>query len=91
MPQTTRPARSLVILNIGGFRRLRNSPGVVRMLSGITSSIAKAAGPGFNHEVERGRTRARGAVYTATGEAMRRAAQDQTLMRAIDAGRRFRL
>jgi len=74
-------------LNIAGFNRLRNEPGVVADLKHRAQAVADAAGEGHLSEVLTGKTRARSQVVTATYDARRREATDRNLTRAIDAAR----
>jgi hypothetical protein len=53
----------------------------------IAANIADAAGEGMEYDVQIGRSRARGLVWTGTGAAMRAEAESRALTRAIDAGR----
>lgn len=74
-------------LNHGGIAKLLKEvaePDIARR----TENIRAAAGEGFESETSIGRSRARGAVWTASWEAMEAEARDRALTRAIDAGRR---
>lgn len=76
-----------IVLNHAGVRELLRSPEVQRDLERRAQNIAAAAGEGMEVSTERGATRARATVITATFEARYREATDRALTRAIDAGR----
>ena len=72
----------------GAIRQLLTEPGTVAAVSNIARRIASAAGPGMVAlPAERGGSRARAAVVTATFEAMYREATERALTRAVGAGR----
>lgn len=76
-------------MNMAGFKAVRTDPNVLANLQARASRIASAAGVGFatDSEITGGRGRARAVVYTGTFEAKKAEAVDQSLTRAIDAGR----
>lgn len=73
--------------NIAGFRALNNERGVMADLIRRAERVAAAAGPGVVVTPRSGKRRARVTVSTGTPEAVRRNAREQTLIRALDAGR----
>jgi hypothetical protein len=73
--------------NLAGFKALRKERGVMSDLIDRGQAIAAAAGDGVEAEPFTGRNRARVSVLTATVEAARKNARDNTLIRALDAGR----
>lgn len=83
-----------LVVNRRGVSDLLRSPQVAAELKRRADAIAAAAdsntGRASDHrvEVQIGRTRARAAVITDTFNAMHREADQRTLTRAIDAGRR---
>lgn len=79
--------RTIVKLNLAGFRALRNDPAVVADLSRRAQAIAVACGPGYTAVAETGRNRARAAVITTSGVAVTDNAANNTLIRNLDAGR----
>lgn len=81
-------AKTRVVLNIPGFRALRNSPKVQADLRRRAEQIAAAAGPGHEVESGPGLTRARASVRTATFAARRAESRSGQLTSSIDAARR---
>jgi hypothetical protein len=77
-----------IVLNLHGFRKLRQSPGVQRDCRRRAEQIARAAGPGHAVESMVGATRARASVRTDTFEAARNESRHGTLSASIDAARR---
>ncbi len=69
--------------NLRAFEAIRRSPGVDAALRAKVDKVLAQVGPGYVGHVEAGRTRSRGAVVTATGEAMRDNAENHTLVRAL--------
>lgn len=69
------------------LQQLLRDPGVGRDLSARTARVAAAAGEGFVGNVVQGKSRLRGGVVTASREAKRRAASENALVKALDAGR----
>lgn len=70
------------------FRQLRTTEqGVVQDLQKRTDRVATRAGSGYQGNVTRGRSRARGGVVTATKRAIRDNARNNTLVKSMDAGR----
>lgn len=70
-----------------GFRQLRKSNEVLEELEKRAEKIADRAGPGVETSPFMGRNRARVSVITVTEEARRANAEQNTLLRAVDAGR----
>lgn len=70
-----------------GFRQLRKSNEVLEELEKRAERIAAAAGSGVEASPFMGRNRARVSVITVTEEARRANAEQNTLLRAVDAGR----
>ncbi|MDN5725161.1 MAG: hypothetical protein L0G99_04405 [Propionibacteriales bacterium] len=77
-----------IVTNRKALGQILNSPGLIRDLQRRTEAIKAAAGEGFDGNVVRGKRRPRGGVVTATAKAMRRNAKENTLVKAMDAGRR---
>jgi hypothetical protein len=77
--------------NMKGFHDLRSDPGLVADLEARLERIRAAAGEGFESSSRQGASRPegrwRGTVITATPRAMALNARDNTLIRALDAGR----
>lgn len=76
------------VLDPAGFDALRKSAEMDAALAAVAARIAAAAGDGFEADpvtdgAHRGRTR----VYTATYAARVRNARENTLLKALDAGR----
>lgn len=87
-------ARVTVKLNKAGFAALRNSPEVMADLNRRATRIANAAGEGFAARLDQrgsssmsSRPRARASVGTTDAKSIRKNAKENTLMRALDAGR----
>lgn len=82
-------AKTRVDWNMKGFRELRTDPGVLKDMQDRAARIAAAAGPGYETDsgITRGRGRARASVRTGTSEAAVDNAQNNTLLRSLDAGR----
>lgn len=76
-----------VDLHIAGFNKLRNDPGVVKMLRDKANAVASAAGEGHDVQVHVGGARARATVMTKSIGAKRREAKNRNLLRALDAAR----
>lgn len=79
-----------VKFNVPAFMALRRDPGVVQELHRRAKLIADACGgedDGFHAEVTQGKTRARASVVAVTNQARRRNARDNTMLKALDAGR----
>lgn len=83
--------RKRVILKFNyrsGFRALRTAPGVQADIKARAERVAEAAGEGVEVlPVVEPFSRARALVGPVTGEAARRVAEDNTLLRALEAGR----
>jgi hypothetical protein len=88
MPPPPSPLEVRVVLNRIAIKQILKSQEVVALLLGMGESIASAAGPGHEVEVDMGPNRARVEVRTDTFEAMRMEADHRRLTSAIDAGRR---
>lgn len=69
--------------NIRGFEDVRRLPGVEAKIRAEVDEVLAQAGEGYVGGVEPGRTRTRGYVVTATGDAIRREAQDHNLLRIL--------
>lgn len=72
---------------VAGFRELRTHPNVTADLAQRAERVAAACGDGFVARHTQGRNRSRAAVITATGQAIRRNAADNTILRNLGAGR----
>lgn len=70
-----------------GARELLKAEAVRADLERRAAAIARAAGPGMEHDSIVGRNRARATVWTDTPEAMAAEARNRKLTSAIDAGR----
>ena len=79
-------------LNIGGFRALRKSPGAQAWVTRVGEAIAREAsamsGLPYDFRLGPGRSRARGVVAPASGDAARDSLKNLTLLRAMGVGRR---
>lgn len=73
--------------NLPAFRKLRTDPAVQADILRRAEKIAEAAGDGFKAVQSPARNRARAAVVAVTPEAVARNARDQSLLKALDAGR----
>lgn len=73
--------------HIKGFKELRKDRGVMSDLLKRGEAIAASAGAGVEAEPFTGKNRGRVSVFTATDEATRKNAEQNTLLRALDAGR----
>ncbi|ATL65140.1 hypothetical protein [Nocardia terpenica] len=77
--------------NKNAFYNLRRGPKVVRELESRGRRIAAAAGDGFAVDSHQGARRPEGrwrvTVFAATAKAKRRNATDNTLVKALGAGR----
>jgi hypothetical protein len=74
--------------NLKGFRELRTDPKVVQDLEARARRVAQAAGDGVEVlPVQQARNRAHVLVAPVTGDAERRVAKDNSLIRALEAGR----
>lgn len=75
---------------VKGFVELRKEPGVLADLDERARNIARAANqssPGYFPSSELGKRRARASVITGDADSMIDNAKNQTLLRALDAGR----
>jgi len=74
--------------NRAAFRALRTDPGVRADIADRAARVAQAAGEGVEVlPIQEPRNRARAIVAPVTADAARRVAQDNTLIRALEAGR----
>ena len=74
--------------NRAAFNALRTAPGVEADLTRRAEAIASAAGEGVEMlPAEAGRRRAHRVVATTTVEAAKKNEKENTLIRALDAGR----
>lgn len=73
--------------HLKAFREVRTSPEMTADVARRVNAIAAAAGEGYEAETETLPTRARGAVYTRSAEAIYDNAKNNTLVRSLDAGR----
>ena len=74
-------------INRAAVRALLQSPEMQDEVYRRARRIADEAGPGFEADVQVGRTRARAMVKSTDFQSMRAEATDRALTRAIDAGR----
>ena len=77
-----------VKINSAGARAVLKSAGVQADLDARADRIAAAAGSGYEASTYPWRTRGRSSVITGNGAAMRDNSRNQTLLRAVNAGRR---
>ncbi len=84
-------AKPIIKWSIKGFKELRRDPGVVNDLNERGMRVRDAAGPGYVMEGHQGRSRPSGrwrvTVRTGTPAAILDNAQNNTLIRALEAGR----
>lgn len=80
-------AKPRIKWNVKAFRELRLEPGVIADLGERAERIASAAGVGYEPSTFEGRNRGRASVITADFAARRDNARNQSLLRALDAGR----
>lgn len=78
---------SRVKLHKKGFTALRKDPALVADLEARAKAIASAAGDGYEPSSRSGKTRHRVSVITESYEAADDQAKNNTLLRALDAGR----
>lgn len=71
--------------NIAGFKAIRNSPEMQRLLERKVAAIADRLPEGYESGVGQGKTRLRGHVVTATGEAIESESRNKNLLRALAA------
>ena len=71
-----------------GFKDIRKSPEMEAVLQKAIDEMLNELGDGYEGDVEQGRERARGGVVTASAEAKRENARDNTLLRALAKARR---
>lgn len=69
------------------YRDLLKSQAVLADLRARAKRVAAAAGQGFEYGAQLGRNRARAYVLTASNAARRRNSRENTLVRALEAGR----
>lgn len=74
--------------NMAGFRELRTSARVRADILRRARNVAAVAGDGYRADPSDTRNRARAAVVTDSDAAKADNARNQTLLRALDAGRR---
>ena len=82
-------AKMKFILNKKAFAQLRTLPAVMEALDDKAAAIAGAAGPGYVTQpasATGGRVRGRAAVIAGTAEAIKDAATNGTLQKAMSAG-----
>ncbi len=76
-------------LNLKGFRELRTSPAMDRLILEKAETVARAAGPGFKAEASPGKNRARAVVVPDTAEAALDSGRNpHKLIAALNAARR---
>lgn len=73
--------------NVKAFRELRLEPDVIADLEDRAERIADSAGDGYEASAQAGKNRGRASVITGDYAAMRDNAKNQSLLRALDAGR----
>ncbi|MGJ4077227.1 hypothetical protein ACN4BX_09245 [Corynebacterium macclintockiae] len=85
MSETVRVTK--VVIHNEGFDQMRSDPALVRDLNRRAHAIAKAAGEGYEVSSRTGKKRHRVSVITESYEAAEDTAKNNTLLRALDAGR----
>ena len=73
--------------SIPDFVALRHEPGVAADIDSRAARVAAAAGKGYVASPYEGKSRHRASVFTQTQRAMVDSKRNNTLLRAIDAGR----
>lgn len=76
-----------VKLDISGFDELRKDPNLVADINARAQRIANAAGAGYEVSPRTGKKRHRASVITESYEAANDNAENNTLLKAMDAGR----
>ena len=76
-----------VVFRSGAFRQIRTSDYMVGDVLERAQRVADACGEGFVARSSVPRVRARAAVITATGKAIRRNAAENTILRNLGRGR----
>lgn len=79
-------AKIQIVWNQAAFGEIRKSPEVAGHLRNEAQAIAGRAGPGHDVAVRIGRTRARAQISTATEDAKREEAVNQSLSKALAGG-----
>lgn len=69
--------------NIPGFKQVRKSSEMEALLQKAIDEMLAELGDGYEGDVQQGRSRARGGVVTATQQAKRDNARNQSLLRAL--------
>lgn len=72
---------------VSEFEAIRRLPGVEAELDRRAEAIAEAAGDGYEWSGSDGKSRSRAGVYPTTFKAIRDNAKNNTLLKALDAGR----
>ena len=73
--------------NNRAFEDLRRAPGVAADIDSRAARVAAAAGKGYVASPYEGKSRHRASVFTQTPRAMVDSQKNNTLLRALDAGR----
>lgn len=73
--------------NRNAAREILKSPAVRADIQRRANRVAAAAGPGFEAWARSGRNRARASVEASTYEARKKNSRENTLLRALEAGR----
>ncbi len=71
---------SSIRLNLAGFRQLRTSDDMDRLVLGKAQKAADILGDGFEARLSPGKNRARAVVVPVTADAVRRVAEDPNLI-----------
>lgn len=72
-----------IVLNSKGIQELLKSPEITAAVEEVTKTIANNAGSGYGSNVQTGKRRAVGRVYTATAKAKRDNYKNNTLLKAL--------
>lgn len=66
-----------------GFKEIRKSPEMEALLQKVIDEMLNELGEGYEGDVTQTRNRARGGVVTASNQAKRENARDNSLLRAL--------
>lgn len=72
-----------IVLNSAGIQELLKSQEIQQAVDEVCQRIADNAGPDYGHNVQIGKRRAVGRVYTATKNAMKDNYENNTLLKAL--------
>lgn len=72
-----------IVLNSAGIRELLKSPEIQQAIEEVCTTVAANAGDGYGHNVQVGKNRTVGRVYTATKTAKIDNYTNNTLLKAL--------